>query len=131
MGSSRHMPIEIRDRYLLSRKEEEEISDELGDDEIKSQKAKLHEQRSFYRTTMAADLLALLRFGVEQGTGECSEEELSALCQQAGRRRWPRTIARSTGMRATTSARWCATNCDLSDGSSPISRPGSRRTRRR
>lgn len=94
------LPIEVRDKYLLSRKEEE-IWDELGDDEIKSQKAKLHEQRFFYRITTAGDLEALLRFGVDQGSSSCSEEDLSTLVQQVWQlhskdvegRGWAETVA--------------------------------------
>ena len=75
------LPIEIRDQYLLSRSEEE-IRDEVSNDEVKSQKAKQREHRFFYRITTAEDLLALLRFGVEHGSGSCSDEELTTLCQQ-------------------------------------------------
>eukprot|EP01052_Picozoa_sp_SAG31_P015055 SAG31_NODE_956_length_10790_cov_34.583107_8_plen_394_part_00 len=75
------LPLEIRHRYLSSRVDQE-IVDELDGAEIKSQRAKEYGQRFFYRIETAQDLLAVLRFGAQTGTGSCTEEELSTLCQQ-------------------------------------------------
>ncbi len=75
------LPIEIRDRFLISR-QEEEIWDELSTDELKSRKARLREQKFFYRITTAENLQALLRFGVDVGSGHCDDEGINALSQQ-------------------------------------------------
>ena len=76
------LPLEVRDRYLVSRKEGE-IWDELSDDDLKRQKAKDHERKFFWQIMSAQDLAALLRFGIESSQGgECDEEEVNTLAQQ-------------------------------------------------
>lgn len=45
-----------------------------------------------HRITTAEDLRALVRFSVEHGTGSCSDEELSTLCQQV----WQTAVQKTT-----------------------------------
>ena len=59
-----------------------QTGDELSDDELKSRRARLREQKFFYQITTSENLQALLRFGVDAGSGTCDDEGVNALSQQ-------------------------------------------------